>query len=306
MTDRIKYMPAGSISRNDWDGWIRNSCNRRIYATSLFLDIFSPRWEALISDDGRALMPVTRNRKFGIPYVFQPIFVQQLGCFYREYADAVSLPFFIEKLSENFRFIDISLNELNSLDPSVYRVREMDNYLLDLNRGYDLISGNYNSNTRRNIMKARRLGTGLIRHHSPSQTVSMFAANSGKLYPGIRRANYERLLSLLERAVAEGFADVRAVRAVNGDTIASACFLRDFDRFIFYFSANTGEGRMQGAMFFLIDGFIREHAGSGMLLDFSGSVNPKMAGFYSGFGAERKTYQRLRINTLLFPLNLMK
>lgn len=306
MTQKIRYLSANSINRNDWDEGIKSSCNRRIYAMSFFLDIFSPRWEALILDEGRALMPVTRNRKFGISYVYQPIFVQQLGCFYRDDSDAGILPFFVDKLSENFRFIDISLNEMNNLDPSVFSVTGMDNYLLPMEGGYDSISGNYNANTRRNIMKAERLGAEHIRYHSPSSTIRMFAGNAGKLYPGIRKVNYERLLCLLERAATEGFADVRAVRAGNGDIIASACFLKDFERFVFYFSANTEEGRRQGAMFFLIDGFIREHAGTRMLLDFNGSVNPKMARFYKGFGAKRNTYQHLKINRLAFPLNYLK
>ena len=303
MSNLITYLSRNQLDKKRWDEWMNSSANRRIYGTSLFLDIFCPQWEALVLGDGQACMPVTRNRKYGISYLFQPLFVQQLGCFFSGGSCSDALPVFMENLSSRFRFIDISLNENNHLQHKGFQVSNMDNYLLSLDMPYESLAKRYSSNTGRNIIKAGRHGTDLLPYYSPPEIISLFRNNAGRIYPGIRRINYKQLESLLQKGVAEGFIQVRAARAVNGKIIAAACFLKDFDRYVFYFSANTEEGRKQGAMFFIIDNFIRQHSGSGMVLDFNGSMNPGMARFYRGFGTEKRIYQRIRVNRLPFPFN---
>ncbi len=309
MKERINCLPNSLIDKKRWDSCIKAACNRRIYGMSFFLDIFSPRWQAIVLDDGNAVMPVTWNSKFGISYVCQPVFVQQLGCFILDNSYSGVIPFFIDKLSSSFRFIDISMNEMNEINEmniGNYQIFKMNNYLLRLNKPYDILINNYNTNTRRNIKKANKRGLVLINQYQPSEVVKLFRFNSGKAYPGIRSINYDRLLLLIKRGLAEGMVHIRAARAINGNIIAAACFLEDFDRYIFYFSANSDEGRRQGAMFFIIDSFIKQYADNDKFLDFNGSVNPDLARFYKGFGAETACYQRLKINRLHFPLNFFK
>ncbi len=306
MIHNIQHLSADLIDRDKWDEWVGKAMNRRIYASSLCLDNFSPRWEALVMDDGKAFMPVTGNRKYWIKYVYQPLFVQHLGFFCRDDSYLSALPFFIEKLSSLYRFIDISLNEMNDMLISGYTLSPMSNYLLWMDKPYEFIYKGYSSNTRRNLRKAERLNIKLISGYKPSKIISLFAENNGKNLPNIRKMNYKRLYDFLVRGVADGFIITRAARAENGDVIAAACFLRDYDRYVFYFSANTGEGKMQGAMFMIIDSFIKEYAGNGMMLDFNGSMKPGLARFYKGFGALGTCYRRLKVNRLNFPLNVLK
>ncbi len=306
MTGRIEYVPNNLINKEKWDNWVRRASNRRIYAMSFLLDIFSPGWGALIMDDGHAFMPVTWKRKFGVSYVYQPIFVQQLGCFFLDNSYSESLPYFIEKLSASFRFIDISMNEANYYQNDLIYLSKMSNYLLKLDKSYDLIIRQYNTNTRRNIIKAERLGLELLPHYTPSEIIRLFTQNKGRLYPNIRKKNYTRLQFFIDKGLADGFIQIKAARALNGQVIAAACFLKEFDRYVFYFSANTEEGRNQGALFFLINSFIKQNSESFMILDFNGSMNKNIARFYRGFGAEQTFYHRLKINRLGFPINLIK
>ncbi|MFO7922997.1 MAG: GNAT family N-acetyltransferase [Bacteroidales bacterium] len=306
MDKEIRYLTNDSINRSEWDEWLRKAGNRRIYASSVFLDTFSPRWHAVVIDDGRAFMPLTWNRKFGVSYLFQPIFVQQLGCFFTDDSYMRTVPVLIEKVSQSFRFVDIALNEMNGFDLPGFHLTGMSNYVLRLDKPYDSLAGDYNLNTRRNINKSGKLGTELLPCHSPSDIIRMFVRNRGKIYSGIRKINYKRLQLLLEKGMAGGFISIRAARSPEGEIIAAACFLTDYDRYVFYFSANTPEGKRHGAMFLLIDSFVRQYADTGMLMDFNGSVNPGVARFYEGFGAEKISYPRLKINRLGFPLRYIK
>lgn len=306
MTGKIEYIPAHLIDRDRWDDWIKDSVNRRIYATSGFLDILSPGWEAIVMDEGRAVMPVTRNRKYWISYVSQPLFLQQLGLFFSDRPGGGLLPLFLEKLSSAFGFIDISLNEMNEDPDPKFTITRLNNYLLPLDRPYSATTGGYSTNTRRNIIKAGRLGISLTSGYKPSEAVRMFMMNNAKRYQPIPKLYYRRLQAVLERGLEDGSVSISAARAMNGEIIATACFLKDFDRYVFYFSANTEEGRKQGAMFMLINSFIMKHSESGMMLDFNGSMNQGVARFYKGFGARQTSYGRLKINNLGFPLKYLR
>src|ERR1700692_3437990 len=77
----IHYLKHNAIDKRRWDEAIDRAFNGMIYAKSWYLDIVSPQWDALVSDDYRAVMPLTWRRKFGVYYLYQPFFTQQLGVF---------------------------------------------------------------------------------------------------------------------------------------------------------------------------------------------------------------------------------
>ena len=77
----IRYLRHNEIDREKWDACIAASENGLVYAYSWYLDVVHPEWEALVMDDYAAVMPLTGGRKFGVEYLFQPFFVQQLGAF---------------------------------------------------------------------------------------------------------------------------------------------------------------------------------------------------------------------------------
>jgi hypothetical protein len=60
---------------------IARSFNGIVYAYSWYLDIVSPGWDALVKDDYKSVMPLTWRKKYGIKYLYQPFFTQQLGVF---------------------------------------------------------------------------------------------------------------------------------------------------------------------------------------------------------------------------------
>jgi len=306
MSLKIDHITNNQIKRSEWDEWVRCSTNRRIYASSRFLDIFCPRWEALVLGDGEAFMPLTQNRRYGISYLYQPIFVQQLGIFFREAETAGTIPVFIEKISASYRFADIALNEMNNYKSGMHNFTMLNNYILRLDSPYESVARKYSTNARRNIVKAERLRTELRPHFRSDDIVRLFTGYQGRFYPNIRKNNYRRLRLVLDSGLEEGFIEIKRACTPDGRLLAAACLLKDYDRYVFYFSANTAEGREQGAMFLLVDSFIRQYSGTGRILDFNGSMNRNLARFYSGFGAEKTFYPRLRINRLRFPFRLFK
>jgi hypothetical protein len=87
------------------------------------------------------------------------------------------------------------------------------------------------------------------------------------------------------------------------DTLcAGIFFLHDRDRVIYHFAASDKNARENGAMFLLIDTFIKEHTGQPLILDFEGSSDLNVARFYRGFGAKETGFNEILINRM--PVNV--
>jgi hypothetical protein len=80
----INYLKHTEIDKALWDECIAQSVNRRVYAFSWYLDIVCPGWDALVGDNYMHVFPLTHRRKWGVGYLYQPFFAQQLGLFSRD------------------------------------------------------------------------------------------------------------------------------------------------------------------------------------------------------------------------------
>ncbi|RZL16335.1 MAG: hypothetical protein EOO62_01560, partial [Hymenobacter sp.] len=103
----IRYLRSGEVDRPQWDALLTRAPNGLIYGLSWYLDIVSPGWAALVKEEaGRyvAVLPLPVRTKFGLKYLKQPLFAQQLGLFYLEEPTAADWQQ-IERLLRRFRFI---------------------------------------------------------------------------------------------------------------------------------------------------------------------------------------------------------
>ena len=151
----IKYLVHKDIDKKKWDACIEKSKNEFIYAYSWYLDLVSPGWDALVYDDYRMLMPLTQDTKWGIRYLFPPLFTQQLGLFSFESINHELVDKFIHAIPQHFKYIQVKLNSGNPVpDNSEISYHLNHNHQIDLSPGYDNLYDSFNRNCRRNINKA--------------------------------------------------------------------------------------------------------------------------------------------------------
>ena len=286
-----------------WDACIHKSFNGNIYALSWYLDVVHKDWEALVEDEYVRVMPLTGNKKYGISYLFQPFFTQQLGVFSTEILNSGIVNAFIAALPRKYRFVQINLNIHNKPHPEDYRLIPNKNYLLDLISRYPKLAAHYSTNTKRNLKKALNSGLTLVQGMDPRILTDMFRENKGREVKHWHDEHYQRLQHLMYKAVFKGMGAIYGVYSKHNELCAGAFFLKDHKYLIFLFSATTPEARKSGAMTFLLDTVIREYAETALVLDFEGSNHPDLARFYRGFGAQEVTYYSLEINRLPFPAN---
>lgn len=76
----IRHLQHKQIDPLKWDGAIFRSRVPQAYALFGYLNkITDDHWSALVYGDYEAVFPLPLKQKFGITYVVQPIFCQQLG-----------------------------------------------------------------------------------------------------------------------------------------------------------------------------------------------------------------------------------
>ncbi len=299
----IRYLPHNAINKEKWDTAIRNSFNGNLYACSWYLDTVHPEWEALVEDDYVRVMPLTGNRKWGIHYLYQPFFAQQLGVFSTEILNSQVLNIFFAAIPDKFRFAQINLNVHNKPHPENYHLVHNTNYLLDMIARYPALASRYATNTKRNLKKALQSGLVLQEGLRPQRLIDLFRENKGREIRHWHGPHYMRLQRLMYLAIYKGAGVMYGVYDQRNELCSAAFFLKDSRHLIFLFSATSPEGRKNGAMTFLLDGVVRAHAETARVLDFEGSNNPDLARFYRGFGAQPITYYRLEMNRLPFPVN---
>ncbi len=305
MPQVIRHIPHQQVDRARWDDCIRRSVNCLSYAYSWYLDIVSPGWDALVEGDYISVFPLTLRKKAGISYLRQPFFCQQLGVFSANLVTEDLVTRFLQAIPPRFRFAEIHLNYLNKVDGSLFQTSLRTNHELELILPYNSLSSHYAQNTRRNLRKAQDAGLVVNRKTDPDVLISLFRNNFGKREGKLGYHEYLTIRNLIAHAVSQQAGIVMGAGPEIGLPCAAAFFLRDRDRFTFLFSASDYKTRDNGAMFLLVDTFIREHSNRPALLDFEGGNDPGLARFYQGFGAKESKYPFVRINRLGPVLNLL-
>jgi hypothetical protein len=294
----IRFLSHSEINRTNWDACIAGSLNSTVYPYSWYLDRVSPGWDALVEGDYESVMPLTANKKYGITYLYQPFFTQQLGVFSAGKLSPAKVNGFLSGLPEKFRFIEINLNAGNEPDEGLFSYKKNHTYCLSLQPSYETIYKNYSENTRRNIKKSIKHGLVLKTDTNPKKILQLFRNNRGKQIKTLGTKQYDSLESLIRDLAKIGHARILSSESRDQQLCAGAFFVEAPGHSIFLFSGSGPASRENGAMFFLIDRYIAENAGNPRVLDFNGSNNPDLARFYSGFGAGQQSYITARKNSL--------
>lgn len=290
----ITYLTHDKIDKTLWDNCIARSPNGLVYAWSWYLDVAHPGWEALVEiedDNYLSVMPLTCRKKYGINYLCQPFFVQQLGVFSMVPVNNEKTKAFLQAIPRKYRLVEIRLNEQNPVEKDWRGIELHRNHLLDLNHLYNDLSSEYHDNTKRNLKKSLKYGLQLIENVPIQTIIQLFRNDRGASIKHWGDTEYARLERLTDVAIASSNAFVYGVKSFDKqDIICGAVFMKSHSRLTFLFSGNSQLGKEAQAMSFLIDQVIQRFSGQPMVFDFEGSDDDDLARFYHGFGAVPVSY----------------
>jgi len=293
----IQFLQHDMIDKALWDKSIAGAVNGNLNASSWFLDIVSPGWCALVDNTYENVFPLPVSSKAGIGYIMQPYFTQQLGLFSHKLPTEDMVREFLNHIPAKYLYIDINLNTSNTLETDK-NLQSNINLELDLKPGYAEIAAGYHTNLQRNLKKAKQSKLNLVKNVKPAELISLFRAHKGQQLGHLKDPQYQLIQQVAEQSLLNGTGQVWGATDTANQLHAAVLWVTIHGKAIFLFSAVTGEGRKYNAMPWLIDNFIREHAGQPLTLDFEGSNNESLARFYGSFGARKIIYQRYINNTL--------
>ena len=294
----IRSLAHNEIDKKKWDDAIRRSFNGMIYAYSWYLDIICPGWDALEKNNYEYVMPLTGGKKYGISYLYPPFFSQQLGIFSASRLDENITEEFLAAIPEKFRYVEINLNKFNKYAGTAFAVTKNINHELDLIHPYEKLFGNYSDNAQRNVKRSQKNELKIKKHVDISDVIRLFRSNRGREVNELKTKHYSILSDLSECCANHRCGEVWGVVNKHDELCAGALFVRSNGRVIFLFSGLSKEGKKLGAMFFLIDEFIRLHSEQNIIFDFEGSNNKDLARFYKSFGSKESVYLQVRKNAL--------
>lgn len=290
----ITYLAHDKIDTKKWDDCIAHATNGLIYAWSWYLDVVHPGWEALVEIDGDnylSVMPMTKKKKYLVPYLCQPFFAQQLGVFSRQSVTIEMVVSFLKAIPKKYVLVEIRLNEHNPLPEGFNGVELHRNHLLDLNHSYDYLFTHYHENTKRNLKKSLNNGLQLVSLEDIKPIIALFRNDRGSQVTHWGDKEYERLEYLSSKALSSSNAFIYGIQIPdNKEIICGALFLISHNRITFLFSGNSALGKTCQAMTFLLDSVIKQFVLHPMTLDFEGSDDANLSRFYQGFGAVEVSY----------------
>ncbi len=302
----IIYLKNEEIDVKKWDQCIHHSLNGIAYAYSWYLNIVAPEWEALILDDYKAVFPLTQNKKYGLHYLFQPFFTQQLGIFSPNLLNEKIIRLLLNKIPSKYRYIDINLNTQNTLTDSKFFITKKVTHHLDLIADHQQIQVGYTTNLKRNIKKAKQANIQILKNGNPEALVKLFVNNQGRKIKGLKRKDYFKLTPIIYEATYKGMGETWAAYDQNNDLCAGIFFLKSHHKVISLIIASNSTAQKHGAIAFIFNSFIQAYQEKNLTLDFEGSMISGIARFYKSFGATEVIYQNIKLNSLPWYIKLIK
>lgn len=236
----IAYLTRDELNVVKYDTCISNAVNTRVYAYSWFLDIVCDTWDVLVEDDYQSVMPLPKRKKYGIYYIYQPPWIQQLGVFSLQTIKEFTVPQFLKKIPKKFKLVDIFLNSKNLM--SSQRIKTRENFILSLDKTYETLRKQYSKGRKSSCNQAQQFNLDIIENYDYEKIIQLFKQNKGaelnKNY-----SDYQILSNLITHALCLNYVKSMGVINKNNELIGGAFFLKDKHRITYLFSAVNDEGR---------------------------------------------------------------
>jgi len=216
------------------------------------------------------------------------------------------LKILFNKMTSFVSYGDWMFNYQNKFINSLYPVKRLINFILNLEDGYDNIHNRYNKDLLDNLKKAGKQQILYIAGNDIDETIDRYRFYYGRRTPQIKLKDYENFSRLCSQLDQNCQCLIREVKNHHDHLLASALLLKDKRRIYNVMNTTTEAGRKTEANHFLLDNIIREFSGQQLFFDFEGSDVPGINKFYEKFGPFNQPYYHWHYNNLPFLLRIIK
>lgn len=289
----MKQPQARLLARRDLDAarWDK-AVQRAPYGLSWWLDAVTDKnWYGVVLDDYRLVMPLPVNRNLGpLKLINGAPFTQHQGPFGTFRAGDLELMLAVIPKYWHVRKLAVYPPCSPAEAPGGWKMTSRANHELSLAAEYTALARNYRGNLRR---KLRDFPPTDLTEWSLPCFLDFY-----RKHVGAKSQLSDKSLLVLKNLTSEVIRrKAGACYHLTGDageTIAALLLVRHGNRVFNLLAASSPKGFALHGMTRLLDGVIRDQAGTETILDFEGSDLPGVALFFRGFGAQRVGYWSLR------------
>ena len=284
----IKYIKREKLDVKKYDKCIEDSIQSRVYAYSWYLDIVADNWDALVLNDYEAVMPLPWRKKYGLRYVYQPIFCQQLGVFSVLKISEEVIKKFIKKIPYYYVKVVYQFNSDNEIKGR--NLTERDNYILKLNKPYKDLKEKYRKDRKYRINQVKKGNYTII---TPKVKALLELTKEYYGFIELTEIDLNKLKRLIDFIILNNLGFMYGVN--EKENILGVCFfIETRKRIVYMFSVMNPEGKKKQIASLIIDEVIEKYSKSEKILDFEGSMIEGVASFYKSFGARKEKYKLLK------------
>lgn len=295
---KIELKSSHELDAERWDRCIGASPNESPLAYSWVLNRLSPGWQGIVLNNYEGVMPIPVTRRAGFNLLQMPYEVLTLGLFSPEQNIRNLFPAILyHSIMGRYRFVTYNGSPGSTKKKDFPGIETRLTYRLNLNKSYDTLYRQFSRSHRRSIREFDQ--SGLIISTTPcpeafTRLLAIVGEERPELYmPPDYRKKFEDMTS---HAIDLDYGTTCTVWQEQ-ELIGAAFFLIGKKRAIPYHLV-TAKGREAKVAFGLINHFIRNHADTGMELDFAGSMITNVTAFNQRFGAAPAEYLSVTINKL--------
>ena len=290
----ITYLERWQIDTQKWDQCILSSTHSLSYALSGYLDgVCDPitdysniefenendselygQWGALILNDYEAVFPLPWRKKYGIHYVFQPSFCQQLGLFGNP--GILTSEDFLKVIPR--KFIKIHL-QIHSFFGQPKNAKEKTNFILKCPH---LPEDCFNKDALKNIKRTEEAEVYYKKPYKIVDILKIYDDAWASLNSMVWFNDYEGFEAACLNLEKQDLIYPILAKSNDGTNLGGAIFLISPKRIHYVCAGPTEAGKEIGIMHGIINHVAKEFPNHE--IDFEGSSIPSVAQFYKKFG----------------------
>lgn len=254
-------------------------------------------------NDYQAVMPLPIRNKYLIKYVYNPLWILQLGVFSIDKNNDDNL--FIKKAFDTYKFIDARLNISNKIDLFQKEKTEKQTHFLLLN-DYEKLKQNFRSDRKKDLKRAVKYGLIGKWNADLNPFLKLFFKNITTSITSITKEDFNKLQLILETCILKGKGELLSIYDSNNNLVASGFLLKHNNRITILVSTTNFKNRKNGANTYLINQAIEKYKNTYKIFDFGGSSIKSIANYFLSFGATQETYYQINYNNLPLLYKIIK
>lgn len=300
----IHYLKNTEINTKAWDNCITGSFNGRLHASSWYLDLICEKWDALVEDHYKSVMPLIIKRFWGQEIIDLPLFSHELGIFSGEPINAAKTRNFIDSIPARFRYYRILLNKYNPLESDFTHAVYRKKYELDLIKPYHRLAEDFKPSLRAKLNLAMSRKYTLVKGLTPHDLIGFITGH--KIHTEITAENnYKLLQTITTGLIRYKSGELYGIYDQNHDLACIALFSWFISRLYLQFHVTAPGHANNYPVLFLIDRFIEKYAETNSTLSFEYPEEEENQEIYNDFAANESRLVQISRNRLPVYLKLL-